>query len=74
MDERLNGLCEALEDAGCGRSAIEGAARLVEAGQADELIRYLRRCRCGLVDAMHESQRRVDRLDQLIRQVEKTRT
>ena len=72
MDERLKDFCAALSEAGCGRSAIEGAARLMEAGQADELIRHLRRCRCELVDAMHESQRRVDRMDRLIRQAEKT--
>lgn len=72
MSERLNDLCAGLADAGCGRDAIEGAARLMEAGQTGELIRHLRRCRCELVDAMHESQRRVDRLDLLIRRAEKT--
>ena len=72
MDERLKDFCAALSEAGCEQCAIEGAARLMEAGQRDELIRHLRRCRCELVDAMHESQRRVDRLDRLIRQAEKT--
>ncbi len=67
MSIRLDDLCAALADAGCDRAAIEGAARLVETGQTDELIRHLRRCRCALVDAMHESQRRVDRMDTLIR-------
>ena len=71
MDERLNDFCTGLADAGCEGFAIEGAARLMEAGQRDELIRHLRRCRCELVDAMHESQRRVDRMDRLIRQAEK---
>jgi hypothetical protein len=50
----------------------KGAAWLMEAGKTDELIRHLRRCRCELVDAMHESRRRVDRMDTLIRQAEKT--
>ena len=72
MDERLKDFCTALSEAGCGQHTVEGAARLMEAGQRDELIRCLRRCRCELVDAMHESQRRVDRLDRLIRQAEKT--
>ena len=72
MDERLKDFCAALSETGCGSRAIEGAAWLMEAGQRDELIRHLRRCRCELVDAMHESQRRVDRLDRLIRQAEKT--
>lgn len=72
MDERLSELCAGLADAGCGRDAVEGAARLMGAGQTDELIRHLRRCRCELVDAMHESQRRVDRMDTLIRRAEKS--
>jgi hypothetical protein len=44
----------------------------MEAGKTDELIRHLRRCRSELVDTMHESRRRVDRMDTLIRQAEKT--
>ena len=71
MGDRLNDFFMGLADAGCEQSAIERAARLMEAGQTDELIRHLRRCRCELVDAMHESQRRVDRMDTLIRQAEK---
>ena len=73
MDKRLNDFGMGLADAGCGQSAIEGAAQLTEAVQTDKLIRHLRRCRCELVDAMHEIQRRVDRMDALIRQAEKTK-
>ena len=47
------------------------AAELYESGQTGELIRYLRRFRCGLVEDMHESQRKVDRIDQMIRRAEK---
>ena len=71
MNERLNDFCTSLAEAGCEGHAIEGAARLMASGQTDELVRHLRRCRCELVEAMHESQRRVDRLDRLIRQAEK---
>ena len=74
MDMRGNELCRALADAGCAGDAVRGAARLLEAGRADELVLHLRRCRCELVDAMHESQRRVDRMDCLIRQIEKEMT
>ena len=47
------------------------AAELYESGQTGGLIRYLRRFRCGLVEDMHESQRKVDRIDQMIRRAEK---
>ena len=36
-----------------------------------DIIRYLKKCRCGLIDEMHESQRKVDRMDYLIRKAEK---
>ena len=71
METQWDDLCQALADAGCGGDAVQGAARLLAAGRADELVLYLRRCRCELVDAMHESQRRVDRMDRLIRLAEK---
>ena len=73
MSEQLENLTRALTDLGCGETAVRQAEYLLEAGQTDALIRHLRLCRCGLMDAMHESQRRVDRMDYLIRQTEKTR-
>ena len=51
---------------------IEKAERRWEAGRARDLIRHLRICRCELMDILHESQKRVDRVDTLIRQIEKT--
>ncbi len=67
MDRRLDNLAAALADAGCGTDAAAKAERLLTAGRTQELIVHLRYCRCGLMDALHESQRRVDRLDRLIR-------
>ncbi len=64
----------ALADAGCGRGAVETAQRLLAAGRTRELIRFLRLCRCDLMDELHEKQRRVDRMDLLIRKTEKTIT
>ena len=62
----------ALSDAGFSQEAIEKAERLWEAGRARDLIQHLRLCRCELMDILHESQKRVDRVDTLIRQTEKT--
>ncbi|MBQ9510745.1 MAG: hypothetical protein IJR55_03515 [Clostridia bacterium] len=44
---------------------------LYEAGRLDELKTALRKRRCSLIEEMHESQRKVDRLDTVIRQTEK---
>ena len=74
MTEQLSGVASALTDAGCAQADIDKAVRLWAAGRTDELLRHLRLCRCELMDALHESQKRVDCLDYLIRQTQKTGT
>ena len=41
--------------------------------QKEDLIRYLRVKRCGLIEELHESQKKIDRFDYMIRQTEKQR-
>ena len=56
-----------------GRSA-EGTRRakaLYEDVDKDGLVKYLRKCRCDLVEKMYDSQRKVNRMDYLIRQAQK---
>ena len=72
MDEFLESMATVLSENGCGRDAAEKAERLLAAGRTEDLIRHLRLCRCGLMEDLHESQRRVDRMDYLIRKTEKT--
>jgi len=71
MNVQKENLVIALSDADFSQEAIEKAERLWEAGRARDLIRHLRLCRCELMDILHESQKRVDRVDTLIRQTEK---
>ena len=71
MKERLEKMTLTLADAGCGQDAIEKAERLLEAGRTEDLIRHLRLCRWYLMEDVHKIQRRVDRIDYLIRQAEK---
>ena len=73
-DELLENLALALADAGCQRDVIEQAERLWEAGRREELIRCLRLFRCRLLEELPEKQKRVDRVDHLIRQTEKSMT
>ena len=72
MNERLEKMEMALSNAGLGQNAIEKAKRLLAAGHTEDLIRHLRLCRCDLMDELHETQRRVDCMDYVIRQTEKT--
>ena len=57
-----------LEETGTDREIIMRAVGLYRSGQGKDLVRLLKAQRCGLVEEMHESQRRVDRIDYLIRQ------
>ena len=67
----LKTMIDSLPDIGCSSEQAKKARMLYDSGQKAELIRYLKCCRCGLVDEMHESQRKVDRIDYLIRKAEK---
>ena len=67
----IKAMIENLTDNGCSREAALRARALYEAGDVDGLVKHLRKCRCDLVEEMHDSQRRVDRMDYLIRQAQK---
>lgn len=60
-----------LSDAGCGDEEVKKARLLYEAGDTEALIRYFRKCRCSRMEELHESQRKVDCLDFLIRKTVK---
>ena len=71
MNEELEKILTNLSDAGCGSEELQKAKQLYEAGDTEALIRYFRKCRCSRMDELHESQRKVDCLDYLIRQTAK---
>ena len=72
MNEELEKILNNLSDPGCGSEELQKAKQLYEAGDTEALIRYFRKCRCSRMDELHESQRKVDCLDYLIRQTAKT--
>ena len=72
MNEELEKILNILSDAGCGSEELQKAKQLYEAGDTEAMIRYFRKCRCSRMDELHESQRKVDCLDYLIRQTAKT--
>ena len=71
MDEELEKILTNLSDAGCGSEELQKAEQLYEAGDTEALVRYFRKCRCSRMEELHESQRKVDCLDFLIRQTAK---
>ena len=68
----LENILTNLSDAGCEPGELKKAQQLYEAGDIEVLIRYLRKCRCSRMEELHESQRKVDCLDFLIRQTAKS--
>ena len=72
MKEELEKILTNLSDAGCGKDELDKAKQLYEFGDKEALIRYFRKCRCIRMEELHESQRKVDCLDYLIRQTAKT--
>lgn len=66
MNETLTAI---LSDIGLGKDEIAVAQRLDKAGRSDDLQKYLRLCRCDLMDEMHRSQKKIDNLDFLIRTI-----
>ena len=64
-------LIQSLSDAGCDKETAVRIGTLYESGSFDEVLHQLKKERCVLVEQMHESQRRVDRIDFLIRNQEK---
>ena len=71
MGEPMEILLTGMADAGCTQEEIKRAVCLLKAGSSNELTRFLKQCRCVLMEQMHESQERVDRMDYLIRQTDK---
>ena len=72
MKDELKKILTNLRDAGCEDGEVEKAKQLYESGDAKALLRYLRICRCNRMEELHESQRKVDCLDFLIRQTVRT--
>ena len=56
MDLKM--MIDSLSEIGLTDEQKRTARKLYDTGRNAELIRYLKKCRCGLVDEMHESQKR----------------
>ena len=59
---------DCMTDAGCSEAVIRRAECLIRDGRSADLIRCLRSCRCDALEAIHEKQKQLDRLDMLIRE------
>lgn len=67
----LKRLKQNLSDAGCCNETSEDIIRMCEAGNIEGALRMMKKDRCRLMDELHESGRKVDCLDFLIRSTEK---
>jgi hypothetical protein len=67
----LKRLKQNLSDAGCCKKTTEDVIRMCESGNMAGALQMMRKDRCRLMDELHESGRKVDCLDFLIRTTEK---
>ena len=58
-------------DAGCSEESTVMVERLCSEGRLDDALHQMKVIRCDLMEELHQSQRKVDCLDHLIRQTEK---
>jgi len=63
-------ILENLSDMGCDDKQICFMKKMYKEGDTDMLLRNLRKCRCNLMDELHASQKKVDNMDFLIRQIQ----
>lgn len=66
MTNSVESLLESLQDVGCTPQQIESIATAIAVGDKETARRLLRRHRRTLMDELHISQQKVDRLDFLI--------
>ena len=71
MSDYERELTDCLADAGFDGDTTSEAVRLYKSGSKDDLKQYLRSKRCDLIEQMHESQKRIDRVDYVIRQTDR---
>lgn len=64
-------LMQGLKDSGCSEEAAARICSLRSAGDYEGMLHQMKIQRCTLVEEMHESQKKVDRMDYLIHMQEK---
>ena len=64
-------LIQNLTDAGCTGEVAQKIIQLCNDGNLPDALRLMKKDRCRLMDELHESGRKVDCLDFLIRSTEK---
>ena len=60
-------LKQSLSDAGCCNEATDTILEKFESGSIDEMVRLLKKERCRAMDEYHESGRKVDCMDFVLR-------
>jgi hypothetical protein len=63
-------LKQSLSDAGCCKEATDTILERFESGSIDEMVSLLKKERCRAMDEYHESGRKVDCMDFMLRKIE----
>ena len=66
-DIEIKAIIEDMKAAGCGSADTDRVMRMHKAGMDEEILICLRKCRCSMIDELHEKQRKIDHIDRIIR-------
>ncbi|MBE6042333.1 MAG: hypothetical protein E7220_07415 [Clostridiales bacterium] len=66
-DTEIKAIIEDMKAAGCTGADTDRIMRMHDAGMDEEILVCLRKCRCSMIDELHERQRKIDHMDRLIR-------
>lgn len=66
-DSEIKAIIEEMKAAGCSSADIDRVMRRHEAGMDEEILICLRKCRCSMIEDLHERQKKIDHIDSLIR-------
>lgn len=66
-ETEIKTIIEDMKAAGCGSADTDRVMRMHEAGMDEEILICLRKCRCSMMEDLHERQKKIDHIDSLIR-------
>ena len=66
-DSEIKAIIEEMKAAGCSSADTDRVMRMHEAGMDEEILICLRKCRCSMIEDLHERQKKIDHIDSLIR-------
>ena len=66
-ESEIKAIIEEMKAAGCSSADTDRVMRMHEADMDEEILICLRKCRCSMIEDLHERQKKIDHIDSHIR-------